>query len=407
MKIAILAVGNEVLCGKIVNSNSAYLAAKAEELGAKVVHHQVVPDGVEAIAEGLETAYRHAQMVLTIGGLGPTVDDLTRQGVAAFFQEELVQDEKILAGLEAMFNRMGRPMTANNKQQALRFASGEVLDNPNGSAPGLFLEKNGRAVFLLPGPPNELKPMFEKDVLPYISARVEAPMISRSYRLYGTGESWAEDAIIGLYDKYPMVNIAPYASISYVDYILTALQTYQQQLDELERDFLDILGEHHVGTHETNLPQEVVRLMADKGLTLAVAESCTGGLLASEIVNVSGASQVLLEGLVTYSNESKMSRLQVKPGTLEAFGAVSAETALEMAVNLKAATGADAAIAITGVAGPGGGTPEKPVGLVFMTIILKDRVIPFSQVFNGNREKVRLRSTNQALYLLYRELKAL
>jgi len=407
LDISILAIGNEVLCGKIVNTNSAYIAEACEKIGAKVVYQQVVADSVNEIVKGLKQAYSYADLVLTIGGLGPTVDDLTRQGVATFFGERLVYDEELFQTLKNYFGRMNYPMPSSNERQAYRFENGSAIPNPNGTAPGLFLEKNNQSIFLLPGPPNELKAMFSKNILSYLNEKIDEPRISRSYRLHGIGESHAEEKIMKLYEKYPYLTIAPYCSISYVDYVVSTIQRYEKSLNDFEEEFLIQLGEYCIGDQTCKLNEEIVRILTENKLTLATAESCTGGLLASEIVNVEGASKIFLEGVVTYSNESKIKRLTINPDMLVEYGAVSEQVAKAMSQNLKSITGTDVTISITGIAGPSGGTELKPVGLVYIGLTLGDKTSVHSYIFSGNREKIRERTATRAMFLLYTELKAI
>jgi len=406
MKIAIVAVGNEVLCGQIVNTNSSFIAMEVEGLGAVVTHQQVVSDRVGAIVAGLEVAYKHADIVLTVGGLGPTVDDLTRHGVAEYFKEELVLDEPSLKEIEAFYERINRVMSPNNKQQAYGFRNGKMIPNPRGTAPGLFLEKDEKAIFLLPGPPDELKPMVRSVVLPYLRKRLDIKLLTKSFRLYGIGESAAEVKILDLYDQYPEVNLAPYASISYVDYVMSAAEKFEGQLCAFERDFRKILGEHIVGERGVPLAKTIVEILKTQNKTIAVAESCSGGMLASELVNIDGVSDVFLEGLVTYSNESKMKRLNVKAETLATYGAVSEQTVREMADNLRVQAGVDIAVSISGIAGPGGGTKDKPVGLCHLALSSDKETLAESYIFPGDREKVRIRATSMALYMVFRHLKA-
>jgi len=405
MRVAILAIGNEVLCGKIINTNSAFIAREIEKLGAKVVHHQVVADSENDIVKGLDYAYTYADLVLTIGGLGPTLDDLTRHGVAKYFDESLVFDEKIYQGIHDYFVRVKKEMPRNNERQAYRLKDGVVIPNPNGTAPGLFFKVDNREIFLLPGPPNELKPMVFEYVLTYLVDQIGQPQISRSYRLYGIGESFAEEKLMVLYKKYPMLNIAPYCSISYVDYVVTTSQKYEEQLMTFEEQFLAIFSDHYGGDQSTKLNEEIIRLLGKKGLTLSTVESCTGGLLASELVNVVGASSVFLEGMITYSNESKIKRLGVNQAVIAEHGAVSEQTAKQMSQSLQSLTETDVAIAITGIAGPKGGTKLKPVGLTYISVTIGDKTLVKSYIFNGNREKIRERATTQALFLLYCEIK--
>lgn len=404
MNVAILAVGNEVLCGKIVDTNGAMISRMIETLGAKVVHREVVLDNVEEIVLGLKHAYEYANTVITIGGLGPTVDDLTRIGAAQFFNEPLVKDEFILEGIRQHFTKSGRIMPESNDRQAYRFETGTVLENLNGTAPGLFLKKDNKQIFLLPGPPNELLPMMEKQVLPAIKQEVKTPIISRAYRLHSIGESPAEEKIIHLYEKYPTLEIAPYCDISYIDYVVTAQQQDAKNLDAFEQDFLDALSEYHVGSPDKSLVVRVIEKLRKNNKQIAVAESCTGGMLATSFVDIPGVSDVFLEGLVTYSNEAKMKRLDVKKATLDTFGAVSKEVAAEMAQNLQSQTGANVTLSVTGIAGPDGGTTAKPVGLVYIGLMLDKEIEIFTYNFSGNRNKIRTRARDEALHQLFKKL---
>ena len=404
MNIAILAIGNEVLCGKIIDTNGAIISREIEKVGAKIVHREVVLDTVDDIVSGLHHAYEYTDFVITIGGLGPTIDDLTREGVAHYFNEELIYDETIYQDIMQHFSRMNRATPVNNKKQAYKFPTGAVLKNNNGTAPGLALDKDGKKVFLLPGPPSEIFPMFDANVLPVIKKLVEIPLITRSYRLYAIGESPAEEKIIHLYEKYPTLDIAPYATISFVDYIVTAKQPDADALDTFEAEFLGILGEYCVGSADVSLNAAVVEKLRAMNMRIAVAESCTGGMLASAFVEVANVSDVFLEGVITYSNAAKVARLGVDVATIERYGAVSEECARQMAVKLQNLTNADATVSITGIAGPGGGTDKKPVGTVYIGIYLDGDVQVYLCHFSGSREKIRVRSKDQALYLLYKLL---
>ena len=404
MNVAILAIGNEVLCGKIVDTNGAILSKEIEKIGAKVVHREVVRDTLDDIVSGLAHAYEYADFVITIGGLGPTIDDLTREGVARFFKEELVYDDDIYQNIVSHFSRMNRATPENNKKQAHKFETGEILINKNGTAPGLTLIKEGKQIFLLPGPPNEIFPMFDEYVLPIIKKQVNMPLITRSYRLYAIGESPAEEKIIHLYSKYPTLDIAPYCSISFVDYLVTAKTSESMLLDAFEAEFLAILSPYYVGNADVDLNVTVVEKLRSRQMKIAVAESCTGGMLASSFIDVAGVSDVFCEGLILYSNASKISRLGVKASTIEACGAVSEACAREMAIKLQALTKADVTVSITGIAGPEGGSIEKPVGTVYIGFCIRDDVHVYLCHFNGTREKIRMRSKDQALYLLYKLL---
>ena len=404
MNVAILAIGNEVLCGKIVDTNGATVSREIENVGAKVVHREVVLDTIDAIVSGLRHAFEYANFVITIGGLGPTIDDLTRDGVARFFDEELVYDETLYQEIVQYFSRMKRATPINNERQAYKFQTGSVLVNNNGTAPGLALDKDGKKVFLLPGPPDEIFPMFNNYVLPIIKNMVDIPLVKRSYRLYAIGESPAEERIFHLYEKYPMLDIAPYATITFVDYMVSVKQSDADILDVFEEEFLGILGEYCIGSADVSLNVAVVNNLRALNMKIAVAESCTGGMLANAFVDVPGVSDVFLEGLVAYSDEAKVARLGVDEKIITSYGAVSEECAREMALNLQSLTNADVTVSITGIAGPSGGTEEKPVGTVYIGICIKSDTYVNLCHFIGSREKIRMRSTDQALYLLYKLL---
>ena len=407
MNVAILAIGNEVLSGKTINTNSAFIAKQVEQLGGKVTHQQVVPDLEDEIVRGLEIAYTYADLVITIGGLGPTVDDLSREGVAKYFKTELVYDDEIYEGICEYFRRSNREIPNNNHRQAYKFKEGLVLPNNNGTAPGLFLKQDNKSVFLLPGPPAELELMFSESVRPYFIDQIKERKISNSYRLCGIGESYAEEMILHLYGRYPHLNIAPYCAPDKVDYIVSTVDAYEEDLRAFDEEFKEIMKDYYIGDQNTDLATEIVRLLKEKQLKIATAESCSGGLLSSTLVNVSGASSVFLEGIVTYSYESKLNRLNIDVNRLMEFGAVSEEIARDMAFNLEKLTGADITVGVTGIAGPGGGSELKPVGLVYIAINVCGQIFLKSYIFNGNREKIRQRTVAEALYWLHYYIKAL
>ena len=407
MNVAILAIGNEVLSGKTINTNSAFIAKQVEQLGGKVTHQQVVPDLEDEIVRGLEIAYTYADLVITIGGLGPTVDDLSREGVAKYFKTELVYDDEIYEGICEYFRRSNREIPNNNHRQAYKFKEGLVLPNNNGTAPGLFLKQDNKSVFLLPGPPAELELMFSESVRPYFIDQIKERKISNSYRLCGIGESYAEEMILHLYGRYPHLNIAPYCAPDKVDYIVSTVDAYEEDLRAFDEEFKEIMKDYYIGDQNTDLATEIVSLLNEKQLKIATAESCSGGLLSSTLVNVSGASSVFLEGIVTYSYESKLNRLNIDVNRLMEFGAVSEEIAHDMAFNLEKLTGADITVGVTGIAGPGGGSELKPVGLVYIAINICGQIFLKSYIFNGNREKIRQRTVAEALYWLHYYIKAL
>ena len=404
MKVAVLAIGNEVLCGKVVDTNGAFISREIDLIGGRVTYKGSVQDTLDDIMLGLRQAYEHADVVITIGGLGPTVDDLTREAVAKFFDEELLYSEEVFQEISGHFFRMNLEVPDSNKQQAYYFKTGSVLKNGKGTAPGLSLKKDGKVVFLLPGPPHELQKMFKESVLPVVTEMIDEPIVMRSYRLLGIGESPAEAKVVHLYEKYPKLTIAPYCMPAIIDYMVKTSQHNEAELDLFEKEFLAILGEYHVGSTDVDLNVRVVELLQEKKLTLATAESCTGGMLASTFIDVPGVSSLFIEGVVAYGNEAKINRIGVDKELIAKHGAVSEEVARDMAVKLQKLTKADVTISTTGIAGPNGGTDEKPVGTVYMTICIGEEEQTWHYTFVGDRNRIRMRVVNQALYTLYRLL---
>lgn len=407
MKIALVAIGNEVLTGKTINTNSSYLAREIEQLGGTITSQHVASDNIDDIATTLRYAFEKADTVITIGGLGPTVDDLTREGVAKYFETELVYDETIYEGICQHFKRMKREIPSNNNRQAYRFKDCKVIENHNGTAPGLLLQQETRTIILLPGPPHELELMYIEAIKPYVLSNLKQRTVRRSYRLCGIGESYAEEIILPLYEKYPQFNIAPYCTLSHVDYIVTTSKTYEAHFSDFEADFKSLLGEHLIGSQDVSLSEVLLQTLEAKNLTVATAESCSGGLLSSSFTSVPGSSRVFLEGVVTYSYESKVKTLGIDEARLKEFGAVSKEIASDMTAQLRTLTSCDVAIATTGIAGPSGGSYDKPVGLVYIAVNVLGDISVNSYIFNGNREKIRQQTVAKAQYMLLQIIKAL
>lgn len=402
MKVAILAIGDEVIEGKVVNTNSSMIARLLQANGIHVTKHLSVRDDVEEILKGLDYAYEDCNVVITCGGLGPTADDLTKEVCAKYFNEEMVMYEDILKQIENYFTLSRRKMPNINIKQAYFIPESIIIPNNNGTAPGMIYEKMGKVVINLPGPPKELEPMLMKTVIPYLINRNDLKTLTKHYRLMNIGESDSEPLITDLYIKYPHVKIAPYANVGVIDYALTTTENYEKEFSKCCEDFVNILGEFIIGDWTLTIQEIIVKNLKDKQMTISIAESCTGGMLSSSIVDVPGSSEVFLEGMVTYSNEAKIKRLGVKEETLNTYGAVSKETAIEMAKGIKERSNADIGLSITGIAGPSGGTKEKPVGLVYSAICFKQNTYVFENIYGGDRYKVRQRATMQLLYELYK-----
>ncbi len=404
----VISVGTELLLGNIVNTNAQFLAEKCALLGLSMYHQTVVGDNPERLSQCIRTALDRADIVIFTGGLGPTEDDLTKEVCAQVMGLPLKEDPHTRARIQEYFqNSIYKKITENNWKQAMVPEGARVLDNHNGTAPGLILEKDGKTAILLPGPPGELYPLFNQQVYPYLQELCPEKILSRMVKICGCGESMVEEQILDLIDTQTNPTIATYAKTGEVHLRVTAkaasTEAAEQMIKPVVKELKKRFGSkvYSVKEEET-LEMAVVRLLKKHELTVTTAESCTGGLLAGRIVNVPGASQVFREGFITYSNKAKRKVLDVSKSTLKKYGAVSKETAREMAAGGAFAADADICIAITGLAGPDGGTEEKPVGLVYMACYMDGNVTVEKYQFKGNRNKIREQSVVKALDLLRR-----
>lgn len=368
----ILCVGTELLLGDIVNTNAAYLARTLASLGISVYHQSVVGDNPARMREAMETALGRADLVITSGGLGPTCDDLTKETAAACFGRQMYCDTDSLEQIEAFFARRGKEMTPNNRKQAMMPEGAAIFANDHGTAPGLALEEEGRGVMiLLPGPPRELVPMVDRWVIPYLSARTDCVLRSRNLHLFGIGESALEALLRDRMEGSLNPTLAPYCADGEVRLRITARGRDEAEayaLCDAEESALrkTEIAPYIYGVDVGSIEAALVPLLVEHGLTVSTAESCTGGLIAKRITDVPGASAVFPGGVVSYANEVKADVLGVDRETLAAHGAVSAEVAAQMARGVRLATGASIGISTTGIAGPGGGTPQKPVGTIWL-----------------------------------------
>lgn len=403
MTAEIISVGTEILLGNIVNTNAAFLAGEFSSLGLSSFYQTVVGDNKERLKETIKTAMTRSDIIVLSGGLGPTPDDLTKESAAEVLGLELIEDKHSRERIEAYFKASGRIPTENNWKQALVPEGALVLDNHNGTAPGLMLkDKKGVYLFLLPGPPDELIPMFKNQVSELIRAMSEETIVSKTVKICGIGESAAAEKIKDLIQAQTNPTIAPYAKIGEVHLRVTAKAKSQSEAEsliepviaELKRRFKDNI----YSTEETEtLESCLVSLLKEKGMTITTAESCTGGLLSARIVNVSGASDIFNVSAVTYANEAKHRVLNVPEEMLHTYGAVSRETARAMAEGAARFSGADVSLSVTGIAGPGGGTKEKPVGLVYIGCCVRGITEVEECRFNGNRDKVREQTVIKAM----------
>ena len=404
----LISVGTEILLGNIVNTNAAYLSEKMAGLGISVYFETTVGDNEERLTMALESALSRSDIVILSGGLGPTADDITKETAAKVLGLPLYEDAEVKAAISGYFKkRMIGNITDNNWKQALVPEGADILFNPNGTAPGLILKsKDGeKTIVLLPGPPGELKPLFEEQVIPYLEKMTDCVIYSQTIKTFGLGESMLEDAIKDLMESQTNPTIAPYAKTGEVHLRVTAKAADRQEAKKLIQPVCDEIKKrfgkniYSLDENET-LEESIVKLLKKHELKLVTAESCTGGLLAGRIVGVPGVSDVFSRGFITYSNKSKRKVLDVSKSTLNEFGAVSKQTAKEMAVGAAIAGHADVAVSVTGIAGPDGGTDEKPVGLVYIGCHINEKNYVKEFVFYGNRQKIRESSVANALGLL-------
>ena len=406
MTVELISVGTELLLGNIVNTNAAYLSEKCALLGLSMYHQSVVGDNEKRLAAVLKTALERAEVVILSGGLGPTQDDLTKEVAAGVMEMPLEEDAHSRERIEHFFkNSQHKVITANNWKQAQVPKGSVVIDNQNGTAPGLILEKNGKAVILLPGPPGELIPMFERDVIPYLNKMEPELIYSVMVKICGLGESYVEAQINDLIEAQTNPTIATYAKTGEVHLRVTAKAADEKTAKQLVEPMVEELKKRFGSKIYTTKEQEtleahILKLLKERQLTLATAESCTGGMLAARLTNVPGASEVFWQGAVTYCDRAKHKMLGVKESTLKEVGAVSEKTAGEMAENGAFTMGTDVCVSITGIAGPGGGTAEKPVGLVYMACFIGAQTMIKEFHFKGERNKIREYAVVNALILL-------
>ena len=408
MKAEIITVGTEILLGDIVNTNSQFLAKELASIGVEVYYQETVGDNETRLLNLLEEAFKRSDIVITTGGLGPTNDDITKEIAAKYFNQELVFYSDIWENIKSYFEKLGLKPTENNKKQAYFPKDCIILDNPNGTAPGVILKKENKMIILLPGPPKEMIPMFNNSVKSYLQSLTGYKLVSKTLRFIGIGESELEEKLIDIINSQSNPTIAPYAKENEVTLRITAKSKDDEKANDLiksiEEKIKDRVGKYIYGYDDTTLEETVAKLLVNNNMTIAVSESCTGGMVSSKLIDYPGISQSFIEGCVTYSNEAKMNRLGVKKETLDKYGAVSSETAIEMAVGIAKNLNTNIGLSTTGIAGPGGGTDEKPVGLVYIGIYINGDVKVKKCNFSGSRDKIRNRATNEALNLLRLEL---
>ena len=412
MKLEVLTIGTELLLGYTVDTNAAELGRALAAAGAEVARRATVPDRPDAIRTAVVEALDRTGFVIATGGLGPTRDDLTKTVVADLMKRRLVLDEELLANIEARFKRMGRPMPAINRTQAEVPEGATVLPNPRGTAPGLWVEDaRGRVVVLLPGVPREMRGLLVEQVLPRIVERQGAArrvVSSRTVRTTGVSESALAERVGPIEPDIAPLTLAYLPSVDGVDLRVTAWDLdptdAEARLAGAVERLVTAVGEHGYGVDDADLAAVVLDALRRGRHRLGVAESCTGGMIAERVTNIPGASDTFIGGVVAYADVIKTAALKVPLETLEAYGAVSEETVRAMAEGAQRLFSADSSIAVTGIAGPGGGTPEKPVGTVWLAARVHTTTRAIKRVLPGDRDDVRRRAAQASLDLLRRLL---
>ncbi|MDR0569906.1 MAG: competence/damage-inducible protein A [Clostridiales Family XIII bacterium] len=410
MRAAIIAVGTELLFGQTTDTNSTYISAGLQTLGVDVMHRHAVGDNPTRLRRMLEIAYQDCDLVITTGGLGPTQDDLTKEVVTEFLGDRLALHEESLEEIEGFFRRMGRTMAENNRKQALLPSRGTAFPNAQGTAPGFALESSGRTAICLPGPPREMTAMFELYVKPYLRGRGSGAMCYRVLRAFNIGESDLETALLDLIEGQTDPTIATYAKEGECSLRIASKRATEAEAraaaDAMAAAVMERLGARVFSADDEDLHTVAGKELIARGVTISCAESCTGGLFAARLTETPGISQVFGRGFVTYSNESKTQELGVPEEIIRRHGAVSEETAVAMAEGLAARTGSRMAVAVTGIAGPDGGTPEKPVGLAYICCLFDGkRLCKRIQGRDAGRRWNRNYATLHMFYMVWRMLR--
>lgn len=409
LTVEIMAVGSELLTSLYQDTNSLYLAERLNELGMEVSYKTIVSDSWDELLLCINQALARADLIIAIGGLGPTRDDRTREAFAAALERKLIFKEELLQKIAERFKRRGLLMPAVNKKQAYIIDGAEALENRNGTAPGLWLDTGRNKIVLLPGPPSELRPMFDSLVRPRLQKFKAGYLVRKVLKITGLTESVVETLISDIYPQDSDLNVTTLAYPGQIEVHLAAHSRKSQRQAEakvknLAKKFLARLKENVFSEMGKELEEVVGRLLRDKKKTLAVAESCSGGFLGNRITNVPGSSDYFLMGVVAYSNEAKMNMLGVRSDLLKKHGAVSSQVAKAMAEGVRKKAQSSFGLSVTGIAGPTGGTPEKPIGLVYIALAWDKGLEVSKNLFLGKREAIKFQSSQKALDMLRRYL---
>ncbi|HHX02317.1 MAG TPA: competence/damage-inducible protein A [Firmicutes bacterium] len=411
MKAELVIIGTELLLGETVDTNAAFLAQELAALGIDLYYKSTVGDNWVRIIEVMTQALARSDLVIASGGLGPTMDDLTREAISAVANLPLELDQEAMKMIEGYFQQTKRSMSENNRRQAFLPRGAKIIANHWGTAPGMIVNIQDKIIVALPGVPRELKGMFTTYVAPYLSQRITAKktLVSRTLKFAGIGESQLAELVHDELLNQSNPTIAPYASLGEVKLRITAKADSSQQAYELiqpvEQRLIHQLNGYYYGADHETLESVVGAMLRERQETLAVAESCTGGLITNRITNVPGSSEYFDRGYITYSNQAKVELLGVDPSLIGQFGAVSREVAVAMAEGARARAGTDWSLAVTGIAGPAGGSKEKPVGLVHIAVSAKGNTKAKQFRFNGTRTEIKFLVAQAALNFLRQEIK--
>ena len=408
MKTEIITVGTEILLGDILNTNTHYLSNELANMGIDVYYQITVGDNEQRLLSQLKESFKRSDLVILTGGLGPTEDDITKEVCAKYFNMEMEFHEQSWDKIIEIHNKMNRKPTENNRKQAYFPKGSLILPNKYGTAPECIMEKDKKTIIVMPGPPKEMKPMFDNYVKPFLLKDNKNILKSKVLRIIGMGESKIENDLLDLIDKQINPTIATYAKDGECTVRITAKGKNEKEVESLiepiSNEIKSRFKEKVYGEDDTAIEDEVAKILVDNNLTIAVAESCTGGMVAADLINYPGISSVFMEGCVTYSNEAKMMTLNVKKETLNTVGAVSEQCAKEMSEGVAARHNTNIGLSTTGIAGPEGGSEDKPVGLVYMGITINNKTIVKKYIFNGNRQQIRSRACKTLLNDLRLEL---
>ena len=407
----IINIGTELLLGDVTDTNSTYIASRLTELGFDINYLSTVGDNFQRIIKTIKKALKRSDIVITTGGLGPTTDDLTREAVASATGCSLEINKKLVQLIKDYFQSKNTSFTENNFRQAYLPRGAQPIMNRRGTAPGILLKLNNKTIICLPGVPREMKSMFKKQVFPYLTQNSGYIIKSKTLNFLGIGESALETKLKNIIDEQTNPTLALLASPGEVKLRITAKTRTKKEAYQLieytEKKVRQLTEKYIYATDDCSLEKLVGKLLKDKQLTVAIVESCTGGLIGDYLTSIPGSSSYFLGGIIAYSNQIKEKQLGVSPDTIADYGAVSKHTAREMACGIKKKFKSDIGLAVTGIAGPGGGTPQKPVGLVYLALAAKDYLNDYQLNLKGSRKNNKIMSCRYSLYYLHKYLKNL